>query len=352
VALGFRPEKVLVMKATVPAPSPAARQFFKEVMPKIAAIPGVSAAGAWNTLPGSIVSMGPYYLDRMPPNVDLASAPSTAITVAVPGGFAALDIPLKAGRDFDERDTTDRTPVAIVNEALIRKSLPGENPIGRQIYCLYDTTQPMTIVGVVGDIHNRGPALDPMPECYIPYQQHLFGSMNIIVRTAGDPSALAGTLRRLGRDQSPIVSMKFTTMEQDLSESVASPRFRTLLFAMFAALAVLLAMAGVYGVMAFTVSQRSNEIGLRMALGAGKGSVLALILGQGLMLAIAGLVLGMAISVAGTRLLTTMLFQVKPNDVSVYLGVSILLGLVTLIAAYVPARRAAGIDPLTALREE
>jgi putative ABC transport system permease protein len=142
------------------------------------------------------------------------------------------------------------------------------------------------------------------------------------------------------------------TMEQDLSESVASPRFRTLLFAMFAALAVLLAMAGVYGVMAFAVSQRSNEIGLRMALGAGKGSVLALILGQGLMLAIAGLVLGMAISVAVTRLLATMLFQVKPNDVSVYLGVSILLGLVTLIAAYVPARRAAGIDPVTALREE
>jgi len=352
VALGFRPEKVLAMKATVPAPAPAARQFFREVMPKIAAIPGVSAAGAWNTLPGHVQSMGPYYLDRKPPNVDLASAPSTVITVASPGAFAALGIPLKAGRDFDESDTEGRTPVAIVNETLIRKSLSGEDPLGRQIYCMYDTSQPMTIVGVVGDIHNRGPAQDPMPECYIPYQQHFFGSMNIMARTAGDPSTLAGTLRRLGRAQSPIVSMKFTTIEQDLSESVASPRFRTLLFAMFAALAVLLAMAGVYGVMAFTVSQRSNEIGLRMALGAGKGSVLALILGQGLMLAIAGLVLGMAISVAGTRLLTTMLFQVKANDLSVYLGVSILLSLVTLIAAYIPARRAASIDPVTALRQE
>jgi len=210
----------------------------------------------------------------------------------------------------------------------------------------------MTIVGVTGDVRNRGPAQDPMAECYIPYQQHVFGGMNILARTAGDPSALAGTLRRLGRAQSPIVSMKFTTMEQDLSETVASPRFRTLLFALFAALAVFLAMAGVYGVMAFAVSQRSNEIGLRMALGAGRGTVLALIFRQALVLATAGLIFGIAISVAGTRLLTTMLFQVKPNDFSVYLSVTVLLGLVTLIAAYVPARRAAGIDPTTALRQE
>jgi predicted permease len=352
VALGFRPEKVLVMKATVPAPLPAARQFFKSILPQIAAVPGVSAAGASNVLPGHTQSIGPYYLDRMPPNANLASAPSTAITIAAPGVFAALGIPLKAGRDFNESDTTDRAPVAIVNESLARKSLSGENPIGRQIYCLYDTNQPMTIVGVVGDVHNRGPAQDPMPECYIPYQQHVFGGMNVLVRTAGDPSALAGALRRLGRTQSPIVSMKFTTMEQDLSETVASPRFRTLLFAMFAALAVFLAMAGVYGVMAFAVSQRSNEIGLRMALGAGRGSVLALILRQALVLATAGLMFGIAISIAGTRLLTSMLFRVKPNDVPVYLGVTVLLGIVTLIAAYVPARRAAGIDPITALRQE
>ena len=146
--------------------------------------------------------------------------------------------------------------------------------------------------------------------------------------------------------------MKFTTMEAMLSENVAAPRFRTLLFAVFAGLAVCLAMAGVYGVMAYAVGQRSNEIGLRIALGASTGSVLRLIIGQGLVLAGLGLALGLAAAVAGTRLLTSMLFQVKPNDPLVYLAVASLLGIVALVASYVPARRASRIDPLTAIRQE
>jgi len=259
---------------------------------------------------------------------------------------------LIAGRDFEDGDMADRPPVAIVNEAMVRKSLPGENPIGRQVYCLYDSSQPMTIVGVTGDVRNRGPAQDPMAECYIPYQQHVFGPLNVMARTAGEPTALADTLRRLVRARSPNVAMKFTTMERDTSESVSTPRFRTSLFAIFAGLAMCLAMAGVYGVMAYAVSQRSNEIGLRMALGASKTSVLGLILRQGLFLALAGLALGMAAAFAGTRLLATMLFQVKPNDLFVYLGVTILLCVVTLAACYIPARRAASTDPITVLRQE
>jgi predicted permease len=352
VALGFRPEHVLVMKATMPSATPTVRRFFQELIPQAAAIPGVSAAGATTALPGHVQSMGPYVFDRMPPNLELVSAPSTAITITVPGAFAALGIPLKAGRDFDEGDGADKPAVAIVNEAMVRKSLGGENAIGRQVYCFYDSSQPMTIVGAVGDVHNRGPAQEPMPECYIPYQQHLFGTLNVVVRTAGDPAALAGTLRQLVRASSPTVSMKFTTMEQDTFESVAAPRFRTLLFSMFAGLAVCLAMAGVYGVMAYAVSQRSNEIGLRIALGASQGSVLRLILGKGLILAVAGLGLGLGISIAGTRLLATMLFRVTPNDPPVYLDVTVLVCLVTLTACYVPARRAASTDPITALRQE
>jgi predicted lysophospholipase L1 biosynthesis ABC-type transport system permease subunit len=259
---------------------------------------------------------------------------------------------LKHGRDFNDGDTADKPFVAVVNEALVRKSLAGQNPIGRTIFCLYDSNKPMTIIGVTGDVRERGPAHDPIPECYLPYQQHGFRSMNVVARTLGDPTALAPTVRRLARSRSPIVSMKFTTMEIDASENVATPRFRTLLFGVFAGLAVCLAMAGVYGVISYGVGQRSGEIGLRMALGAGTGSVLRLILGQGLALATVGLALGLTVAIAGTRLLTTMLFQVQPNDPVVYLAVTVLVGVVTLAASFIPARRAASIDPLAALRQE
>jgi putative ABC transport system permease protein len=168
----------------------------------------------------------------------------------------------------------------------------------------------------------------------------------------GNPAALASAVRRLAHEISSDVPLQFTTMEAALSENVAAPRFRTLLVGIFAALAVCLAMAGVYGVTAYAVGQRSNEIGLRIALGAGTSSVLRLILGQGLALAVLGLVIGLATAIAGTRILATMLFQVRPSDPLVYLGVAGLLGVVTLVACYIPARRACEIDPLAALRQE
>jgi putative ABC transport system permease protein len=352
VILGFRPENVLVMKTTMPAPTPAVRQFFRDILPQVSALPGVAAAGAINALPGHVQSMGPYFVEHMPPKPDLISAPSAAITILTPGALAALGIPLQSGRDFNDNDSTGKPLVAVVNQALARKSLPGQDPIGRTVFCLYDSSQPMTIIGVAGDVHNRGPAQDPIPECYIPYQQHDFGSLNVVARTAGDPTALGGAMRRLVRQRAANVSIKFGTLESDVSENVAAPRFRTLLFGVFAGLAVCLAMAGVYGVMSYAVGQRSNEIGLRIALGASQGTVLRLILGEGLVLAAAGLALGLAGAIAGTRLLTSVLFRVKPNDPPTYFAVAVLLGFVTLLAGYIPARRAAGVDPVTALRQE
>jgi putative ABC transport system permease protein len=212
----------------------------------------------------------------------------------------------------------------------------------------------MEIIGVVGDVRQRGPEREPMPECYMPYLQHGFNgsTLSFVVRTAGDPSTLAETLRQLARERSPDVPMKFTTMEAMVSENVAAPRFRTLLFGVFAGLALCLALVGVYGVMAYAVGQRSNEIGVRIALGASTGSVLRLVLCQGLALAGLGLALGLGAAVAGTRLLTSMLFHVQPNDPVVYLAVAVLLGMVALVASYVPARRASEIDPLTAIRQE
>jgi putative ABC transport system permease protein len=356
VALGFRPEHVLVMRATVPASlqAQAAAAFFDELLPKIAQAPGVLAAGATMAPPGHVDSMGAYFLDRLPPQSEWSGAPSVVMSIVAPGTFAALGIPLKDGRDFNDGDILQRPHVAVVNEALVRKSFAGQSPIGRTIFCPFDSFQGMTIIGVAGDVRQSGPAREPLPECYMTYRQHGFNgnSLSIVARTAGDPSALAGTLRLLARETSSEVPVKFTTMEAALSENVATPRFRTLLFGLFAGLAVCLAMAGIYGVMAYAVGQRTSEIGLRMALGASAGSVARLILGQGLRCAVPGLALGLFSALAGTRLLSTMLFEVKPNDPFVYLAVAVLVSTVALVAAYVPARRAARIDPVAALRQE
>jgi predicted permease len=353
VALGFRPENVLAMQTTLPAPLPAARQFFRDVVPQIAMVPGVAAAGATNVLPGHVLSTVPFFFDHLPAQTGWNAAPSATVSIVAPGSFAALGIPLKGGRDFNDGDTGDKPFVAIVSEALVRRSLPGQNPIGRLIFCPYDSAQAMTVIGVAGDVRDSGPARDPMPACYIDYQQHDFGgSLNVLARTVNDPTALESTVRRLVRSRWPNVSMKFTTMASDASENVGSPRFRTLLFGVFAALALSLAMTGVYGAMAYAVGQRSNEIGLRIALGASRGSVLRLILGECLVLVGAGLTVGLAAAMGVTRLLASLLFQVKPNDPLVYIGVAALLGIVTLLAGYFPAMRAASIDPLPALRQE
>ena len=358
VALGFQPENVLVMRATVAAPFSVSivrtRQFFRDMLARVGTLPGVLAAGATMSPPGYVDSTGAYVIDRLPAQPDWSRAPSVVLSVVAPGTFAALGIPIKSGRDFSDSDTLDRPFVAVVNGALVRKSFPNQSPLGRTIFCPFDSLQGMEIIGVVGDVRQGGPESQPMPECYMPYLQHGFNgaSLSLVVRTAGDPGALAQALRSLAHKTDPDAPMKFTTMEAMLYEGVAAPRFRTLLFAVFAGLALCLAIAGVYGVMAYTISQRSNEFSLRIALGASTGSVVRLVLGQGLALACIGLALGLAASIADTRLLKSMLFEVQPNDPLVYVAVAVLLGVVALVAGYIPAIRAAKVDPLVALRQE
>ncbi len=184
------------------------------------------------------------------------------VSVVTPNTFSALGIPLKRGRDFNDGDTRDAPFTAVINEALARSAFPGQDPIGRIIFCGFDSFKPMRIVGVVGDVRQSGPAQEPQSQIYMPYQQHSYNgsTLSVVVRTAADPGSLVETMRRKARERSLEVPVKFTTMEASLYENVAAPRFRTLLLGIFAGLAVCLAMAGVYGVMAYMVSQRKHSL--------------------------------------------------------------------------------------------
>jgi predicted permease len=356
VELGYQADHVLVARATGVRSRADNDVYFAQLMDRVRDLPGVAAVGATSIPPGdfSNAGTGSHFIDRIPDERRDGQSPVTVMTIVAPGSFEALGISVKSGRDFDARDTADRPLVAIVNEALVRASLPGQNPIGRTIHCLFDRPDPMTIVGVVADVRQRNPALEALPECYMPYRQHGYNNatLNILVRTVGDPAALITAVRRTAFEVSPDVPIAFTTMEDQLAKGLEDSRFRALLFGLFAAFAACLAMAGVYGVMAYTVQQRTKEIGVRMALGASQTSVFRLVLGQGLVLAIVGLSVGLAASVGMTRLLETVLYEVEPFDLPVYLGVAILLGLVTLVAGYVPARRASVLNPVEVLKAE
>ena len=356
VELGYRPENVLVMQATGVRPAPEGNAFFTEVLSRLHELPGVVAAGATSIPPGNLSRSGSgvHYVDRMPETPDSTREQRTLFNIVAPGTFAALGIPVRSGREFEAGDTADRPMVAIVNEALVRESFGTADPLGRTIFCPFDRDDGMTIVGVVGDTRQRNPGVPPAPECYMPFMQHAYNgnTLHVVIRTGDDPTALAGAARRLAADVSPEVPVSFTTMRETLAATVGEPTFRALLFALFAGLALCLALAGVYGVMADSVRQRSREIGLRIALGADRSTVLRLVLERGLGLTLVGLLAGLAGAAATTHLLETMLFEVVPLDASVYLGVAVLLGAVATGAGYLPARRAASIHPMRVLNTD
>ena len=343
VPLGFRPESVLLMKTSLPASGPEgdarARHFFKQLVSEISGLPGVLAAGATMGPPGDVESAGSYWIDHLPEKVDMTLQDDAVFSVVTPGTFAALGIPLKRGRDFGDIDSANAPFTAVINETLARKAFPGRDPIGHAIFAGFDSfDKPMKIVGIVGDVRQWGRARKPDAEIYMPYEQHpgAGSSLYVVVRSEISPEVLTNALRQKVHQLSPDAPVKFTTMEASLYAEVAAPRFRTLLLSIFAGLSLCLAIAGVYGVTAYIVGQRSNEIGLRMAMGATPQHVLRLILRHGMVLAAAGMVLGFLGSLAGTHLMTTMLFEVTPNDPLTYAGVAILLGLVVLAASYHP----------------
>jgi putative ABC transport system permease protein len=355
--LGFDPHKVLVMQTTAPPRVEDwsdSRAFFEGLLADVARLPGVVAAGAMMGPPGRVGSESGYWIDRMPKESPLSAARPAVMNVIAPRTFAALGVPIRRGRDLHDDDRAGRPQVVIINETLARAAFRDRDPIGRVIIAGFDSLEPMTIVGVVGDLRQYGPVREPQPELYMPYQQHFYNgaTLSVIIRGATDPAALGPAVERKARERSPEVSVRVSTMDALLSEHAATPKFRAWLLSLFAGVALCLAMAGVYGVMAYVVGQRAKEIGVRMALGATGRGVMWLMLARGLKLTAIGLVAGLLGAVASTRLLAGMLFQVRPDDALTYAGVVAALGLLSLLATYVPARRAMRIDPVSLLRQE
>jgi putative ABC transport system permease protein len=268
-----------------------------------------------------------------------------------------MGIPLLKGRDFTEQDDERATSVIIINETLARLHFPGADPIGRRLSVTYgnDGDEPAMreIVGVVGDVKHRGLTIESGAEVYVPHPQLPHSAMNIVARAEGDPLSIVAAVRNeafaIDRNQ-PVANIR--TMEQYLADSVARPRFHTVLLGLFAALALALAVVGIYGVMSYFVTQRTHEIGIRLALGARSRDVSRMVVRQGMALTVSGLVIGLALAFAVTRLLTKLLYGVGPTDPSTFVVISSLFTLVALFACYIPARRAAKVDPIVALRHE
>ncbi len=358
--LGFNPEHLLVVQANLAASTLEQSQrvlgVYDEVLREVSGIPGVVAVAGNTGIPGGPPrSNGGYVLEGGPGFDKLGmSSPQADFLVTTPGYFRALEIPLRAGRDFSARDSFESEFVAVINESLARRSFPGQDPLGRRIRTGLDTDQFMTIVGVVADTRPADPAAPPRPAIYMPHWQHPnYGrGMSFVVRTQGEPAAIAEAVRRKVREVNGEIPVKFTTMEARLAQTVASPRFRGILLGVFAGIAVLLAMAGIYGVMAYMVGQRTAEIGLRMALGAGRPSIVGMVLGSGARLAAWGLALGFAGALATTRLVESMLFGVKATDMSTFVMMAAAVGVIAIAACGIPAWRATRVDPLEALRQE
>jgi putative ABC transport system permease protein len=360
---GFEPEKVLttdVSLAKAKYPKPEQQQAgFAEIIKRAAAIPGVEAAAVIYPLPLGGDSNSGTFIIAGRPAVRPEDKPTSNHRTISPDYFRSLHIPLSRGRFFDERDTAQAAPVIIVNETFARRYFPGTEALGQHITIEgergdKELPPPREIVGIVGDVRHEGLDTESGPEYYVPYTQAPEAFMSLVVRSSSaNPASLAASVRdvikQIDKDQYLPAIQPMTKL---VAESVARRRFNTMLTGLFAVVALLLASIGIFGVLNYSVAQRTQEIGLRVALGAQTQDVLRLVLGQGVRLILAGVAIGLAASFALTRVLAGMLFSVTPTDPMTFVAVSFFLAGVALLACYIPARRATKVDPLVALRYE
>jgi len=351
---GFNPERLLTMAVSlqfVRYQDPVKQvAFFDQALQRIRSLPGVVAAGACTSLPPTYIQQGTGFAIEGRP-VDAGSQPPSALYMpATPGYLEALGVPLTRGRSVAESDSAQAPGVVVINQSLARQFFPNEDPLGHRL-TIGGVLR--TIVGVTGDAKYEGLGAAAGAQVYVPYAQSPFPGMRVVVRATTDPlslvSAVRAEIQSIDSEEGPT---RIATMNQLISESLAQPRFNTFLIGLFAALAFILAAIGIYGVISYDVSQRTGEIGIRMALGAQARDIVKLILRQGALLTLGGLGLGIAGAFALTRFLAGLLFEVTPTDPATYVTVSVLLTVVAIAACLIPSRRATKIDPLVALRYE
>jgi putative ABC transport system permease protein len=344
VPLGFDPANVITMTvAKSPAGDAETAEFFRELTERVKGMRGVTGAAVTWQLPLSGSSATTSLNIEGRPD-DPGNVPMGVIHSAGPGYFRTMGIPLKSGREFTDHDDLASAPVLIVNETLAKKFFPGEDAIGKRILPGFSTSGKYVmreIVGVVGDVKHQGLKSDAAPEFYYAQAQMPVNSLTLVARTSGDPAALVSPIRSVVREMdanAPVFAVR--TVEEYLSRSVASTRFNMTLLAAFAAVALVMTAVGLYGVISFSVSQSTRELGIRVALGARAGDALRLVMGRGMLLTLVGLVLGLGAAWGLTRVMAGLLFGVGTTDAVTFAGVALLLATVAAIACYVPARRA------------
>ena len=355
--LGIKPENVLALQISLPRDSyedkNKRRDFYQQLLGRIGSMPGVMNSGVVSIVPFSssdnsntfqVVGQAPF---------TKGAEPYVEIRVTTPGYFDAIGTSLRGGRLFTAQDDAKAGRVILVNETFARKYLPGQQPIGQRIELGGEEKEIHEIIGVVADVKNDDLDEAPDPAAYLPYSQNSYLTMNLIIRGTQDPTRMVSGVRSEVNALDPAIPVSnIKTISQMIYERVSPKRLMTYILAVFALCALLLASVGIYGVMSYAVSQRTQEIGIRMALGARTADVLKLVVSNGMKLTLIGVVIGLAGASALTRFLENLLFHVTPTDTVTFIAVATSLIVVALLASYVPARRATKVDPLVALRDE
>jgi putative ABC transport system permease protein len=350
---GFEPRNVLTMNISLPTVKYADPQkqigFFDDLLRRVSALPGIREAAISAALPLIPKRITPV-LPEGEPEVPLAERPFVDIEAISPRWFHTMRVPLRAGREFAEADNAQAPKVIMINETLARRYWPGQNAVGKHIL-MGRQPAPSEVVGVAADVRNKGLAVDPQPQIYLPFPQLPWGNMNLLIRTASDPhlvvSAVRAQIAALDSDQ-PVTNIQ--TVEELMDGSRAQPRFMMFLLGVFSAVALILAVVGIYGVLAYSVTQRWQELGIRLALGAERADILRLVVGQGLTLTLMGTAIGLISALALTRVMGSLLYKVGARDLTTFALVPLLFVAIALVASYLPARRATRVDPTEALR--